>query len=47
MDTLKEEFKIGREILKNRREKDLLSADEYKSALDRLGKFHLTTNSIN
>jgi hypothetical protein len=38
MDMLREEFKIARDILKNRREKDLLTAEEYKSELDRLGK---------
>jgi len=38
MDMLREEFKIARDILKNRREKDLLSSDEYKAELDRLGK---------
>jgi hypothetical protein len=38
MDMLREEFKLARDILKNRREKDLLSADEYKAELDRIGK---------
>ena len=47
MDMLREEFKIARDILKNRREKDLLSSDEYKAELDRLGKLFIIINSIN
>ena len=46
MDMLREEFKIARDILKNRREKDLLSSDEYKAELDRLGKLLIIINSI-
>jgi hypothetical protein len=35
---LREEFVMERNVLKNRREKDLLSAEEYKMELDRIQK---------
>lgn len=38
MDLLRDEFGIARQMLKNRREKDLISAEEYKMELDRLSK---------
>lgn len=38
IDMLREEFGMERNVLKNRREKDLLSAEEYKLELERLGK---------
>jgi len=38
IDLLRDEFGIARQMLKNRREKDLISAEEYKMELERLGK---------
>lgn len=38
IDMLKDEFATARNVLKSRREKDLISADEYKMELERIGK---------
>lgn len=38
IDMIREEFSVERNVLKNRREKDLLSAEEYKMELERISK---------
>jgi len=38
VDLLKDEFTTARNVLKNRREKDLISAEEYKMELERISK---------